>query len=89
MKFAVNCWDSHSNARAGLIHTDRGEIETPIFMPVGTVGAVKGMHVKQLKEDVKAQIILETLIIFICDPVWRCLKRQGGYTNSTVGINPC
>lgn len=78
MKFAVNCWDSHSNARAGLIHTDRGEIETPIFMPVGTVGAVKGMHVKQLKEDVKAQIILGNTYHLYLRPGLEVLERAGG-----------
>lgn len=78
MKFAVNCWDSHSNARAGLIHTDRGEIETPIFMPVGTVGAVKGMHVKQLKEDVKAQIILGNTYHLYLRPGLEVLEKAGG-----------
>lgn len=78
MKFAVNCWDSHSNARAGLIHTDRGEIETPIFMPVGTVGAVKGMHVKQLKEDVKAQIILGNTYYLYLRPGLEVLEKAGG-----------
>lgn len=78
MKFAVNCWDSHSNARVGLIHTDRGEIETPIFMPVGTVGAVKGMHVKQLKEDVKAQIILGNTYHLYLRPGLEVLEKAGG-----------
>ena len=50
--------DSHSNARAGLITTDHGQIETPIFMPVGTVGSVKGVHLHEIKEDIQAQIIL-------------------------------
>jgi len=47
-----------TNARAGLITTDHGQIETPIFMPVGTVGAVKAVHMTELREDIKAQIIL-------------------------------
>ncbi|MBQ2235625.1 MAG: tRNA-guanine transglycosylase, partial [Muribaculaceae bacterium] len=47
-----------SHARAGLITTDHGTIETPIFMPVGTVGAVKAVHMRELRDEVKAQIIL-------------------------------
>ena len=50
--------DSQSSARAGVVHTDHGDILTPIFMPVGTVGTVKGVHRRDLEEDVKAQIIL-------------------------------
>ena len=78
MKFTIHNWDPHSNARAGLIHTDRGEIETPIFMPVGTVGAVKGMHVKQLQEDVKAQIILGNTYHLYLRPGLEVLERVGG-----------
>ncbi|MBR6441432.1 MAG: tRNA-guanine transglycosylase, partial [Bacteroidales bacterium] len=46
------------DARAGVIHTDHGDIETPIFMPVGTAGTVKAVHQHELKEEIKAQIIL-------------------------------
>ena len=49
---------SKSNARAGKIFTDRGVIRTPIFMPVGTLGTVKGVHQKELSDNIKAQIIL-------------------------------
>lgn len=45
-------------ARAGVLHTDHGDILTPIFMPVGTVGTVKGVQRKELEDDIKAQIIL-------------------------------
>ena len=58
MKFDLQHKDTSSNARAGVITTDHGTIETPVFMPVGTVGSVKGIHVKDLKEQVKASIIL-------------------------------
>ena len=58
MKFKVIATNSDSNARAGLISTDHGDIETPIFMPVGTVGAVKAVQMPDLANDVKAQIIL-------------------------------
>ena len=52
MDFQLKASDIISNARAGLITTDHGTIETPIFMPVGTVGSVKAVHVKELEEEV-------------------------------------
>ncbi|MDY3914397.1 MAG: tRNA-guanine transglycosylase, partial [Phocaeicola sp.] len=58
MKFELQYTDPKTNARAGQLTTDHGVIETPIFMPVGTVGSVKGVHLTELKEDIKAQIIL-------------------------------
>ncbi len=58
MHFELKHQDSGSNARAGLLQTDHGMIETPIFMPVGTAGTVKGVHQQELREDIKAQIIL-------------------------------
>ena len=56
MTFELQYTDPKSNARAGLITTDHGQIETPIFMPVGTLGTVKGVHLHELKEDIQAQI---------------------------------
>lgn len=53
MTFELQYTDSKTNARAGLITTDHGQIETPIFMPVGTLGTVKGVHLTELKEDIK------------------------------------
>jgi len=50
--------DTSSQARAGLITTDHGQIQTPIFMPVGTLGTVKGVHTHEILNEVKAQIIL-------------------------------
>ena len=58
MKFQLKHTDLKSSARAGIITTDHGQIHTPIFMPVGTAGTVKGVHTKDLKEDTQAQIIL-------------------------------
>ncbi|MGA9588685.1 MAG: tRNA-guanine transglycosylase, partial [Salegentibacter sp.] len=58
MKFELLTTDSGSKARAGTITTDHGKIETPIFMPVGTVGSVKGVHQRELKEDINPDIIL-------------------------------
>ena len=58
MDFNLLKSDPGSNARAGVLKTDNGEIETPIFMPVGTAGTVKAVHQHEVKEDIKAQIIL-------------------------------
>ena len=58
LQFKLQYTDTHSKARAAKINTDHGEIETPIFMPVGTVGSVKTITQQQLKNDVKAKIIL-------------------------------
>ena len=58
MIFDLQYTDTQSDARAGLLTTDHGQIETPIFMPVGTLGTVKGVHQRELKEQVRAQIIL-------------------------------
>ena len=58
MKFTLETTDQNSKARAGLIETDHGTIETPIFMPVGTAASVKAVHQHELKDDIKAQIIL-------------------------------
>lgn len=78
MKFELQYTDSKSNARAGLITTDHGQIETPIFMPVGTVGSVKGMHVRDLKEDIKAQIILGNTYHLYLRPGLEVLEQAGG-----------
>jgi tRNA-guanine family transglycosylase len=61
MKFELTVTDSQSAARAGVLQTDHGTIETPIFMPVGTAGSVKAVHQRELEHDVQAQIILGNL----------------------------
>ena len=66
MKFTLQHVDPLSNARAGEITTDHGTIQTPIFMPVGTLGTVKGVHLTELKEDIKAQIIRKIRISHLC-----------------------
>jgi len=58
MKFELITTDPKSKARAGVVTTDHGVIETPIFMPVGTVGSVKGVHQRELKNDINPDIIL-------------------------------
>lgn len=70
---AVDC-----NARAGVITTDHGTIETPIFMPVGTLGSVKGVHFRDLKDDIKAQIILGNTYHLYLRPGTDILKQAGG-----------
>ena len=78
MKFELLHTDKSSNARAGLIKTDHGEVETPIFMPVGTVGSVKAVQMCELKEDIKAQIILGNTYHLYLRPGLDILKQAGG-----------
>ncbi len=78
MKFTLQYTDPKSNARAGLIETDHGMIETPIFMPVGTQGTVKGVHQSELKNEVKAQIILGNTYHLYLRPGLDILERAGG-----------
>ncbi len=78
MKFDLQYSDSKTNARAGVITTDHGTIETPIFMPVGTVGSVKAVHMTELKEDIKAEIILGNTYHLYLRPGLDILERAGG-----------
>lgn len=78
MHFELLKTDAKSKARAGILHTDHGVIETPIFMPVGTVGSVKGVHQTELKEDVKAQIILGNTYHLYLRPGLEVLEAAGG-----------
>ena len=78
MKFELLHTDNSSNARAGLITTDHGDIETPIFMPVGTVGSVKAVQMYELKEDIKAQIILGNTYHLYLRPGLDVLEQAGG-----------
>lgn len=78
MDFKLQATDTHGAARAGLITTDHGLIETPIFMPVGTVGSVKGVHMRELRDDIKAQIILGNTYHLYLRPGTDILERAGG-----------
>ena len=78
MKFVKTATDPQSSARCGVITTDHGEIETPIFMPVGTVGSVKGIYHRDLKEDIKAEIILGNTYHLYLRPGLDVLKAAGG-----------
>ena len=70
--------DAKSSARAGIITTDHGLIETPIFMPVGTVGSVKAVHISELKNDIGAQIILGNTYHLYLRPGLEILRQGGG-----------
>ena len=78
MDFKLLHTDPYSSARAGIIKTDHGEIETPIFMPVGTVASVKGVHIKEVKEDIQAQIILGNTYHLYLRPGLDILEQAGG-----------
>jgi len=78
MKFELQQVDSASKARAGKITTDHGEILTPIFMPVGTAGTVKGVHISELSDPIKAQIILGNTYHLYLRPGLETLEKAGG-----------
>ena len=78
MTFELQYTDAYSDARAGRIQTAHGEILTPIFMPVGTVGSVKGVHFRELQEQVKAQIILGNTYHLYLRPGCEVLRAAGG-----------
>ena len=78
MEFTLQHQDKYSNARAGVITTDHGQIKTPIFMPVGTCGSVKGVHFRELEEQVKAQIILGNTYHLYLRPGLDILNKAGG-----------
>ncbi|MBL7764572.1 MAG: tRNA guanosine(34) transglycosylase Tgt [Chitinophagaceae bacterium] len=78
MEFQVNATDNNSQARAGTLITDHGVIETPIFMPVGTIGTVKGVTQEQLAQDIQAQIILGNTYHLYLRPGTEILEKAGG-----------
>ena len=78
MHFELKHTAAGTKARAGFITTDHGNIETPIFMPVGTAGSVKGIHTKDLKEDIKAQIILGNTYHLYLRPGLSIIEQAGG-----------
>ena len=78
MKFDLKTTDPKSQARAGVITTDHGTIETPIFMPVGTVGTVKGVHQTELKNEIKPDIILANTYHLYLRPGMDILEKAGG-----------
>ncbi|HOO94972.1 MAG TPA: tRNA guanosine(34) transglycosylase Tgt [Proteiniphilum sp.] len=78
MDFQLLHTDPRSDARAGLITTDHGTVETPVFMPVGTVGSVKAVHISELKEDIGAEIILGNTYHLYLRPGLEIIQAAGG-----------
>jgi queuine tRNA-ribosyltransferase len=78
MKYSIEAKDQLSKARAGVLETPHGKIQTPIFMPVGTIGSVKAVTQQDLKEDVKAQIILGNTYHLYLRPGTNILEQAGG-----------
>ncbi len=78
MSFKIICCDKKSNARVGKLKTEHGMINTPIFMPVGTLGTVKGIHQKELNQDIKAEIILGNTYHLYLRPGIDVIKKAGG-----------
>ena len=88
MEFRVVSADKFSSARAGLLTTDHGEIETPVFMPVGTAGAVKALHMRELREDLRAQIILGNTYHLYLRPGTDIIEKAGGLHRFNGWNNP-
>ncbi len=78
MTFDIQHNDPNSKARAGVLQTDHGQIETPIFMPVGTAGSVKAVHQRELKDDIHAQIILGNTYHLYLRPGLDIIEKAGG-----------
>ena len=78
MRYEKIARDQESSASCGLLHTDHGVIETPIFMPVGTAGTVKAVYHRDLKEDIKAQIILGNTYHLYLRPGTDIINKAGG-----------
>lgn len=78
MKFTLQTTDKNSGARAGIIHTDHGDIPTPIFMPVGTQGTVKAVHQHELRDDINAKIILGNTYHLYLRPGMNIIEKAGG-----------
>ncbi|MDE6268838.1 MAG: tRNA guanosine(34) transglycosylase Tgt [Muribaculaceae bacterium] len=78
MKFQLQATDPAGKARAGVFHTDHGDVPTPIFMPVGTLGSVKGVHIHELRDDIDAKIILGNTYHLYLRPGIDILRKAGG-----------
>ena len=88
MDFRLIGTDRESQARAGILTTDHGQVETPIFMPVGTVGSVKGVYHRDLREDIGAQIILGNTYHLYLRPGLEVLRAAGGLHKFTTWDRP-
>lgn len=83
MKFEIVHSDPDSYARAGLLNTPHGKVETPVFMPVGTAGAVKALHIKELRDDIKSQILLANTYHLYLRPGTDIIEKAGGIQKFT------
>tara|TARA_B100000965_G_scaffold351966_1_gene326907 strand:- start:431 stop:1561 length:1131 start_codon:yes stop_codon:yes gene_type:complete len=81
MKFNIKYTDAKSKARTGVIKIDRGEINTPIFMPVGTLGTIRGVHQNEIKNEIKAEIILANTYHLYLRPNLDIIQNGGGLHN--------
>src|SRR5690554_6960786 len=81
MHFDLIHTDKKTNARVGELHTDHGVIQTPIFMPVGTAGTVKGVHQYEIENEVKAEIILGNTYHLYLRPGTEVIEAAGGLHN--------
>ena len=88
LRYTLQAECPETGARAGLIETDHGVIETPIFMPVGTAGSVKALSPRALTDDIGAQIILGNTYHLHLRPGARCSARWAGCTGSCRGTGP-
>ena len=88
MLFDVDAHDPGSSARAGRLHTAHGEVPTPIFMPVGTLGTVKGVHPHELKTDIRAHIVLGNTYHLYLRPGTDILEKAGGLHAFTTWDGP-
>ena len=82
MEFELLHQDKSSSARAGIIRTDHSEIHTPVFMPVGTAGSVKGVHQHELRDDITAPIILGNTYHLYLGRVWKQSEMPVVFTDS-------
>ncbi|HQP05307.1 MAG TPA: tRNA guanosine(34) transglycosylase Tgt [Bacteroidales bacterium] len=78
MKFSIRTYDVSTKARCGMLETSHGSIETPVFMPVGTAGTVKGVHARELRDDIHAQIILGNTYHLYLRPGIDIIHESGG-----------
>lgn len=78
MKFNVLSKSAHSKARAGVFHTDHGEVNTPLFMPVGTAGTIKGLNTRELEKEVESQMLLANTYHLFLRPGMDVLEESGG-----------
>lgn len=85
MKFRIKGNDPLSSARTGILVTDHGEVNTPAFIPVGTTGAVKGIHIMELRDDIHAQILLGNTYHLYLRPGADVVAGAGGFTGSVAG----